>query len=970
MVLPDIFCPECGALVLDAETCSVCHWRRPVATGEIGRPAWTIALDVKLPRNGSRPVAAGNFVYFPTEAGQIVALDTGAIDTGQAVKWRYQLDSRYSCQGVTVWDEYLLFGNEYVGGFPTPKGELTVLSASSGDERWLHPLEGASGSTPTVQDGIAYFTDNTGWLYAIDLAARRELWRHKIQPPWSWAPAAPTVTPTGLLLLPGRSEQLMAFDLEKREPAWSFSVEEAWFPHSPVWVDGIVYVRCWDSHIYALDGTTGQEVWRFKAPRDFNSDLWVTGDYLYVGVKDYKEGGDDRSPAYALYTLDRRSGAKLSRYEIDGHIMARPVATTEAVFFASDDRTRVIENQGTLYGLDACGQELLWEPCVVEQRFTSDLLLVGNLVIAGTRLGAIYALPWQTVGKLESPQYYLERQEWEPAAMALALQGDYLRAAEIYEQKLGQPYQAGRLYLQAGDHRRVIDLLGSSTMEAERAVAIEAALALPEANQRGQALLALGDYQQAAQAFVEGGNYEQAGDCYLAGQALAEARDAYARAEAWDKWAKVTRELELWDELLERLLEMGDYGQAAEVYLGRGQFSQAADYFMRAGRQAEAMEAYGQLSPDQLTPEDRARIAELAEKTGQPEVAVEAYRVVEDLETAASLAESSGQYNQALELYRELGQHLKAAEMLEKLSRFGEAAEIFEQEKQEHRAAQNWERQVDLKIEQLGGIRYAKRNEEIVNWLKRAIELYEEEAEYAESEEEQEQLHTCAERGRLKLTQIQREPLMQAAFQTDSLVVGQGSVVRCVVENVGWGTAREPVLFITSRELEHELDAVPLESLKRNDTVEREFTVVPTVGGALTLKVKFQGQSRDGEPLEFKVDGSPYVVLEAQAGAPLVTSPAKSAVDANWGSIWEESRGGSTGSSATEAISAEDLVQQKIQSLRRRLVLHNTNLNKLLEQAAQHGAGNEPIYLLNQTEQEKQYIEDIEAELRELEAQE
>lgn len=812
MVLPEIFCPECGALVLDAAICSACRWRRPATDGEIGQPAWRVALDVKLPRHGSRPVAAGHVAYFPTEGGQIVALDTGANGSDQAINWRYQLDSRYSCQGVTVWDEYLLFGTEYTGGFPTPKGELTVLSARSGDEQWLLPLEGASVSTPAVQAGLAYFTDNTGWLYAIDLTARQELWRHKIEPPWSWAPAAPTLTPTGLLL-PGRSEQLLAFDLEKRAPAWSFSVEEAWFPHSPVWVEGTVYVRCWDRHIYALDGATGQELWRFKAPRDFNSDLWVTENYLYVGVKDYNEDGQDRSPAYALYTLDRRSGALLSRYGIDGHILARPVATPEAVFFASDDRTRLVENQGTLYALDAGGRELLWEPQVVEQRFSSDLLLVGNLLIAGARSGAIYAVPWQTVAELKSPQFYLEREEWAPAAVALALQGEYVRAAEIYEQKLGQPDRAGRLYRQAGDHRRVIDPLGS------------------------------------------------------------------------------------------------------------------------------------------------------------PTGAVEAHRDDDELVTAASLAESSGQYNEALALYRELGQNLKAAEMLEKLSRFGEAAEILEKEKEEHRAAQNWERQVDLKIEQLGGIRYAKRNEEIVHWLKRAIEVYEEEEEYAESEEERAEFRICAERGRLKLMQVQREPLMQVAFQTDSLVVGRGAVVRCVVENVGWGTAREPMLFITSRELEHDLDVVPLETLKRNETVEREFTVVPTVGGAITLKVKFQGQSRDGEPLEFKVDGSPYVVLEAQAGAPLVTGPARPAVDANWGSIWEESRGGSTGGSATGPISAEDLKQQKIQALRQRLTQYYANLHKLQEQADQYGAGMAPLILLNQIEQEERYIEEIETELQTLESQ-
>ena len=49
------------------------------------------------------------------------------------------------------------------------------------------------------------------------------------------------------------------------------------------------------------------------------------------------------------------------------------------------------------------------------------------------------------------------------------------------ELQLDQPLQAGWLYLHAGEYHQVTELLGQSEVEAEKALAIGAAHALPEA---------------------------------------------------------------------------------------------------------------------------------------------------------------------------------------------------------------------------------------------------------------------------------------------------------------------------------------------------------------------------------------------------------------------------------------------------------------------------------------------------------
>lgn len=972
MALPIIFCPQCASLILDAEQCPTCHWSRPVASGDVGKPVWAVALAAKLPGKESHPVAAGGVVYFSTESGEIVALDTLEAQTEQAIKWRHKIDSRHRNHGVAVWNEFVLLGHEFVGGFPKPPGELILLNVKNGEEVWRHQVKGASLSVPVVHENTAYFTTNSG-LYSINLETRQENWRHEMSSPWSWAPSAPLHTPDGLLMLPARSDHLIAFDIEKRETAWTFS-GGGWFPHTPVWMDGMVYVRCWDSHIYALDGTTGREIWRYKSPRDFSSDICVSETYLYVGVKDYQGGAEAGSRAYALAVFDRTTGERIGRHEIPGHIFGRPAATEHAVFFATDDKSRVIPSQGTLYALDAQSQELLWEPHVVEQRFQSDLVLVGDHIIAGTRPGAVYAVPWRVEEAItEAPQVYAEQNQWEKAAIAYALQEDYAEAAQIYAGQLEQPLQAGQLYLKAGQNQQVVELLGMSTQESHRALALQAVQAMPTVEERAQALTDMGEYLGAANLYMKSGLFEKAGDGYLHAQAWQEAQDAYAKAEAWGKWEKVAREQELWQDLVDRYVGVGDYAQAAEVQLGRGYFLEAATYFDQAGMDAEALAAYRRVAADDLTGPAQQRMLELAEKTGDLELAFNLYKAEGKLDKAAELAEANGYYNQALELYRELGEYRKAGEMLEKQSRYLEAADMYEKARRWGQAAGNLEKQVEQDIERVGGIRYLQDTDQLETWLNQAIEWYEEEADYA-GETTRRDLYEAADRCRVSLMRVRREPLLRLSLQADRLVYNQGNKIHYLVENVGWGTARNLTLSISGTNLLGE-ERYDLGSLGRRQKTEGDATVVPTLVGEIMLQVALEGQSKGGQLRESLTQpmvvvqmagaGGPGVSLNTQVGYGAEGLRNLEAPVADRGSLWSDA--GASSSMGDAPISPEQLKQQRIESLRRQLVKHYSNLNLLEEQAANYPAGQAPLNIQNDINNTQEKIDEIEETLEALE---
>lgn len=988
MALPTIFCPQCDHLILAEPQCDRCGWQRPLIKGEVGRPIWAVALEAKLPRQYSRPVAAGRRIYFLTADGQLVALETDPAQATATIRWRRPLEPNTRCLSVAVWEEALLLGLEYTGNFPKPPGALRVLSAESGEEQWRQPVEGASLSAPAVAGGIAYFTVNTGWLVAIDLARRQELWRRKLEPPWQWAPAAPCPTPTGLLILASQSGTLLAYHLERGQIAWTFAAG-GWFAHSPVWAEGLVYARCWDQHLYALEAASGRLVWRYQAPRDYSSDVWVGPDYLYLGAKDYQAGAAHGQGAYALYTLDRRTGQRVGRYEAPGHIYARPVATPEAVFFATDDRSPDIRSQGAFYALNAEGRQLLWEPYVAEQRFQSDLLLLDEAVVAGTRQGAVYALRRQTGGAtIEAPQTYLARAEWANAASAYALQGDYAQAAELYERRLGQRLPAAQLYLHAGDYQRVVEGLGQPQNEVERRLALTAARSLAAPAERAAALRALGAYEEAARAFEAAGDWRQAGECYQQLQNWEAARSAYARNQAWEPWIALSQQLGRWPEMARHFKAAGDLAQAAEAYLHAEDYVAAAACFDQAGQPLKALETYRRASPEQLAPATQRRLVELAEQAGELELAIDLYRRLGETSQAAQLAAAAGRWEQALSLYREAGHLEQAAEMLEQLARYDEAAAAFEQDRRFGRAAQNWERWVDLALERAGGLRYLTDTAALEDGLAQAIALFEQGADYAEEESKIDRYNRRADGCRLKLMQLRREPLLHLSLQAGQLISNQGNAIHYRLENVGWGRVRNLRLSLGGPHL-RPLEPLSLGDLRRHSHIEGVVTLVPELVGEVTLQIELRGQAGSRElrqPLTETITVAPgdeRVTGPTPAGGAGLTLDLQNYVGPGAKSVsvdtvalekretwWQDSSKPATEEEESRAVSPELLRQQiedDLGSLRRQLARRRANLRKLQEQATVYGAGEMPLHLANQLEAETREIDNLEQEIRQLE---
>lgn len=931
MTLPQIFCPKCDTLVLKNDTCSKCDWQRPLRGINSGKVAWAEPLRTKLPRHGTQPLADQQFVYLTTESGRVIALDTLAKPPAR-LHWNERLPPDYTTHSVALWKGQIVVGAEYRAGLTNQNGALLCFDANTGQEINRYPIEGTSLSVPAIYGNLACFTTNKGWAYLLNLETG-DCRPQALSNLYHWSPTAPLISAEGQVILSTRGPHLLAYQLESMylRALWHFSVPQATattrLSGSPQRLDDMLYVRAWDKHIYAIDAHTGDLRWQYKPPRDINSDPWVHGDYLYVGVKDFKDTAQTKG-GYALYILNRQTGELVNRYRVEGHIKARPTANDAGVYFATDERHFNHPGGGIIYGLTPDGGAKLWEPVPVEARVQSDLLLCGDLIIAGSREGVIYAVRHRENRQPEHPETYLEQGDTAAAAVAHAWRGNYTAAADLYR-KIGQGYAAGQLYFKAKAYYEAVDSLKNlGQLDEARHLAIGAAQAIKPLEKSALVLVDLEEFELAGDAYAKAEDWFKAGLQYRLGAAIDKAIDAFAEIKdhnpkAENHWRELNEKLEKFDELINHHLEREEYASAAKIYLTQRKYLQAAQYYDLAGQAENALNAYrkADLSQAEDTAALRHFIAQLAESLGEWDYAQELYTKLGVLEAAARIAETCQNYEDALRWYQQTGQTKKTAQMYEKLGRHLEAASTFATQKLWAEAAHNYEQHALQVYNQLGP-RKADKHPLLIEWLSQAIDYYEEETKWA-NEAKHRELLQAADRCTARLGDIRGEPLLKLELETEGLVQHRSNAIRYSLQNVGRGIAKDILIELKGDNLK-EVIPRPIDRLSQKQGIVGFLTVTPQVAGPITLLVtvregKAQQVNQFNQVVEVAANEDVLSNLLQQGGHNVTFNiqkyvasggrslDIKDAAIVNRGTLWEESASQMVGLYESEVFYPGDL---------------------------------------------------------------
>ena len=170
-------------------------------------------------------------------------------------------------------------------------GELSALSAATGERLWVQKLESAATGAPTYSDGVVYLVtrNNIGW--AIDAGNGRILWQVLgADSREGVAGGAAPVIAGGQVIFPLSSGQMIAAVAGPGNQTWAASVAgerqgRAFSRFSdltgdPVVANNVVYAGNHSGRAAAFSAIDGQRVWR--ANEGSLSPVWVAGGSVFM----------------------------------------------------------------------------------------------------------------------------------------------------------------------------------------------------------------------------------------------------------------------------------------------------------------------------------------------------------------------------------------------------------------------------------------------------------------------------------------------------------------------------------------------------------------------------------------------------------------------------------------------------------------------------------------------------------------
>jgi outer membrane protein assembly factor BamB len=192
---------------------------------------------------------------------------------------------------------------------------------------------------------------------------------------------------------------------------WTYETGTAGVMSSAAVEDGKVYVGSYDKRVYALNATTGSQVWNYTTGGGVTSSPAISEGTVYVGSDDgnvyalnatngariwnYTTGGGESSPAVAggrvyvgswdnqTYCLDTSTGTLVWNYTTGSYVFSSPAVVNGTVYIGSQDHN--------VYALDAANGALRWSYTTSSWVYSSPAV-VGGVVYIGSADQNVYAL--------------------------------------------------------------------------------------------------------------------------------------------------------------------------------------------------------------------------------------------------------------------------------------------------------------------------------------------------------------------------------------------------------------------------------------------------------------------------------------------------------------------------------------------------------------------------------------------------
>jgi outer membrane protein assembly factor BamB len=271
------------------------------------------------------PIVYGDLVYIGTYDGRIYAL---TIDQGDD-RWVYP---RRGSIGAIVGSLVIANDTLYIS---SSDGMVYALDAIHGDFKWRsESLADKLWTSPVIQGDTLYVSTFDGHIYALSAETGKAL-------NWSFqAPAGFASRPViygDTIFLGSFARHLYAIRIGGDKPLWRFPQEKPagnWFWASPIVREGIVYAGCLDGTLYAINATTGKEIWSYMTRDEENRPSAIVSspilmDNLLIVVNEsgtvyvFDLAADNRNRRVLLMTISIGADVKSSFSAQEGLVYIR-----------------------------------------------------------------------------------------------------------------------------------------------------------------------------------------------------------------------------------------------------------------------------------------------------------------------------------------------------------------------------------------------------------------------------------------------------------------------------------------------------------------------------------------------------------------------------------------------------------------------------------------------------------------------
>lgn len=225
--------------------------------------------------------------------------------------------------------------------------------------------------------------------------------------------ATPAVA-DGVVYVGSFDYNVYALDATTGEQIWSF-LTESFVESTPTFADGVLYFGSFDNKTYALDATTGLQIWSFETGHDLcvQSSPTVANGMVYIGSS---YAGTLHGAIFALNVID---GSLVWDYETDGLVFGAPVVVGDILYvgssymgpvpteFSPETFAVVLTGlRGNVYALDATTGTLVWNYSTGGAMYSSPAV-VDEVLYVGSMDSNVYAFGSLIQSDLDIPITYL-----------------------------------------------------------------------------------------------------------------------------------------------------------------------------------------------------------------------------------------------------------------------------------------------------------------------------------------------------------------------------------------------------------------------------------------------------------------------------------------------------------------------------------------------------------------------------------